>query len=39
MPRYTELQPETMTPRQREVAENIGAGARGGLRALPGLAA
>ena len=32
MPRFTELTPETMTPRQRQVAESIGAGARGGLR-------
>ncbi|UPY35937.1 carboxymuconolactone decarboxylase family protein [Sediminicoccus sp. KRV36] len=32
MPRFTTLTPETMTARQREVAEHIGAGARGGLR-------
>ncbi len=32
MPRFTELTPEMMTPRQAEVAEQIGAGARGGLR-------
>ena len=32
MPRFTEITPEKMTPRQREVAENIGAGARSGLR-------
>jgi 4-carboxymuconolactone decarboxylase len=32
MPRFTELTPETMTPRQREVAESIASGARSGLR-------
>ena len=32
MSRFTTLTPETMTPRQLEVAESIGAGARGGLR-------
>ena len=32
MPRFTELTEATMTPRQREVAAAIGAGARGGLR-------
>ena len=32
MPRFTELTEATMTPRQREVAASIGAGARGGLR-------
>lgn len=32
MPRFTTLTPDAMTPRQREVADNIGAGARGGLR-------
>ena len=32
MSRFTTLTPETMTPRQREVADSIGAGARGGLR-------
>lgn len=32
MSRFTTLTPETMTPRQREVAESIGAGARSGIR-------
>ena len=32
MVRFTTLTPDTMTPRQREVAESIGSGARSGLR-------
>jgi 4-carboxymuconolactone decarboxylase len=32
MARFTALTPETMTARQREVAENIASGARSGLR-------
>jgi 4-carboxymuconolactone decarboxylase len=32
MPRFTELTEATMTPRQREAAAAIGAGARGGVR-------
>jgi 4-carboxymuconolactone decarboxylase len=32
MARFTTLTPETMTPRQREVGENIGSGARSGIK-------
>ncbi|MCX8134134.1 MAG: carboxymuconolactone decarboxylase family protein [Roseococcus sp.] len=32
MPRFTELAEAAMTPRQREVAQSIAAGARGGLK-------
>jgi 4-carboxymuconolactone decarboxylase len=39
MPRFTELTEATMTPRQREVAAAVGAGARGGLRGRSRLAA
>ncbi len=34
MPRFTALTEASMTPRQREVAEGIAAGARGGLKGL-----
>ncbi|WP_421988461.1 carboxymuconolactone decarboxylase family protein [Roseococcus sp.] len=32
MARFTELTPATMNPRQREVGENIGSGARSGIK-------